>query len=60
MPPWRGVWGASLPPKMEKHMYISEQLKNGKLTTEKKKDLARSMNHSVTLQMEYDVVDLVK
>lgn len=43
-----------------RHMYISEQLKNGNLTTEKKRELAKSMNHSLTLQMEYDVVDLVK
>lgn len=43
-----------------RHMYISDKMKNGNMTTEQKKELAQSMNHSVQLQMEYNVVDLVK
>lgn len=43
-----------------RHMYISEMLAKGKMTTAKRKDLAHSMNHSVVLQAEYNVVDMVK
>jgi hypothetical protein len=40
-----------------RHMYVTERTSTGKMTTGQRKTLARSMNHSMHMQIEYAVVD---
>lgn len=43
-----------------RHMYITDRIENGNMSTAERKELARSMNHSVSLQLEYNVPVLPK